>query len=94
MSRQEQQPLTGFRVLDLSGPMGVYCGKLMADMGADVVKVEPPGGEPHRRNRSVVPGESKLFQCFNRGKRGIVVDKNMRTAAANIFAVGPTRATA
>ena len=31
-----QQPLTGIRVLDLSGPMGVYCGKLMADMGADV----------------------------------------------------------
>ena len=31
-----QQPLTGMRVLDLSGPIGVYCGKLMADMGADV----------------------------------------------------------
>ena len=46
---KEQQPLTGYRVLDLSGPMGVYCGKLMADMGADVIKVEPPGGDPMRR---------------------------------------------
>ena len=31
----EQQPLTGYRVLDLSGSIGVYCGKLLADMGAD-----------------------------------------------------------
>ena len=43
---EEQQPLTGYRVLDLSGPMGVYCGKLMAGMGADVIKAEPPGGTP------------------------------------------------
>ena len=42
------QPLDGYRALDLSGPMGVYCGKLMADMGADVIRVEPPGGDPMR----------------------------------------------
>ena len=41
-------PLSGYRALDLAGPMGVYCGKLMADMGAEVIKVEPPGGDPMR----------------------------------------------
>ncbi len=67
--------LDGVRVLEFSlivaGPM---CGAVLADMGADVIKVEPPGGEPQRKNRSVVPGESKWFQAFNRGKRDRVVD--------------------
>ena len=36
--------LAGLRVLDLSGPMGNYCGKMFADMGADVILVEPPSG--------------------------------------------------
>ena len=36
--------LEGLRILDLSGPMGNYCGKMFADMGADVILVEPPGG--------------------------------------------------
>ena len=40
--------LQGIRVLDLSGPMGNYAGKLFADLGADVVLVEPPGGSQLR----------------------------------------------
>jgi len=40
--------LSDLRVLDLTGPIGVYCGKLFADLGADVVKIEPPGGDPMR----------------------------------------------
>src|SRR5262245_20620078 len=67
--------LEGIRVLEFSlivaGPM---CGAVLADMGAEVRKVEPPGREPQRKNRSVVPGESKFFQAFNRGKRDLVVD--------------------
>ena len=42
------QPLTGVRVLDLSGELGVYRGKLLAGAGADVIRVEPPGGGPMR----------------------------------------------
>ena len=37
-------PLSGLRVLELSDEKGQFCGKLMSDLGADVIKVEPPGG--------------------------------------------------
>ena len=74
-----QQPLTGMRVLDLSGPMGVYCGKLMADMGADVIKVEPPGGDPMRQigpflNADSSSGHSLYWLHFNTNKRSITLD--------------------
>ena len=74
-----QQPLTGVRVLDLSGPMGVYCGKLMADMGADVIKIEPPGGDPMREIGPFAPDgvhpESSLHWLhFNTNKRSITLD--------------------
>ena len=41
--------LSDVRVLDLAGEPGWYCGKLLAELGADVIKVEPPGGDPGRR---------------------------------------------
>ena len=77
--REGQQPLTGYRVLDLSGPMGVFCGKLMADMGADVIKVEPPGGDPMRRIGPFVhdqphPERSLYWLHFNTNKRSITLD--------------------
>ncbi len=45
--------LPPYRVLDLSGPEAVFCGKLLADYGADVVRVEPPGGDPYRDRRAL-----------------------------------------
>ena len=73
------QPLTGIRVLDLSGDMGVYCGKLLADVGADVIKVEPPGGDAMRRTGPFVSGadapENSLnWRHYNTNKRSITLD--------------------
>ncbi|SUZ50053.1 uncharacterized protein METZ01_LOCUS2907, partial [marine metagenome] len=73
------QPLTGIRVLDLSGDMGVYCGKLLADVGADVIKVEPPGGDAMRRTGPFVAGadapENSLnWRHYNTNKRSITLD--------------------
>ncbi len=81
-----QQPLEGYRVLDLSGPMGVYCGKLMADMGADVIKIEPPGGDPMRtlgpfaHHRSH-PERSLHWLHFNTNKRSVTLDIGTREGA-------------
>lgn len=70
-------PLAGVTVLDLTQVMaGSYCSMLLADMGADVVKVEKPaGGDDTRRMGRFMPhGESPAFMAINRNKRGIVLD--------------------
>ncbi|MDT5147918.1 MAG: hypothetical protein QOC58_2563 [Mycobacterium sp.] len=69
-------PLQGVRVVDLTAMvMGPYCTQIMADMGADVIKVEPPQGDD-TRYISVGPirGMGGVFVNVNRGKRGIIVD--------------------
>ena len=82
--------LDGIRVLEFSVVVaGPVCGLVLSDLGADVIKVEPPGGEPHRRNRAVVPNEGKLFQTFNRGKRSLVVDLQRDEGRALIHRVTP-----
>ena len=44
--------LKNYRVLDLTGPLGFLCGKILGDLGADVIKIEPPCGDP-ARNQSL-----------------------------------------
>ncbi len=68
-------PLRGVRVLEFSFIYAApFAGLHLADMGADVIKVEPPGGEPFRHSGAVVPGAGKAFNWVNRGKRSLVVD--------------------
>jgi alpha-methylacyl-CoA racemase len=68
-------PLTGVRVLDLTRLLpGAFCTMLLADMGADVVKVEEPGGDFMRRTPPLVDGQSALFNAVNRNKRSLTLN--------------------
>lgn len=68
-------PLAGIRVIEFSQIIaGPFAGMLLADMGADVIKIEPPHGEPWRLNMQFVPGESRTFISLNRGKRSLPLD--------------------
>jgi crotonobetainyl-CoA:carnitine CoA-transferase CaiB-like acyl-CoA transferase len=69
-------PLDGIRVLDVSRYIaGPYCAMLLGDMGADVIKVEPPGrGENSRAFGPFVEGESLYTMVFNRNKRSLTLD--------------------
>ncbi len=67
--------LDGIRVLDVTQVMaGPFCAMLLCDMGADVIKVEPPGGDSTRRMPGAVGTDSPSFNAVNRGKRGVVLD--------------------
>lgn len=67
-------PLEGIRVVEyaqyVAGPL---CGVLLADLGAEVIKVEPPAGDGYRRVMPVAPGIGRYFVPLNRGKRSVVL---------------------
>jgi crotonobetainyl-CoA:carnitine CoA-transferase CaiB-like acyl-CoA transferase len=59
-------PLAPYRVLDLTTELGWLCGKILAELGAEVVKIEPPGGDPER--------DTDAWRAYNVGKRSLVLD--------------------
>jgi crotonobetainyl-CoA:carnitine CoA-transferase CaiB-like acyl-CoA transferase len=78
--------LDGIRVLELArfqaGPRG---GMLLSDLGAEVIKIEPPGGEETRRMPPIVRGQSVYFTVYNRGKKSVCLD--LRSAGGkDVFA--------
>ena len=74
-------PLAGIKILEftqiIAGPFG---GMLLADMGADVIKVEPLEGEPWRLTLQFIPAESKTYMSLNRGKRSLPLDLTKKEA--------------
>jgi formyl-CoA transferase len=70
-----RQPLAGVRVLDLSGYIAAPYGcTLLADQGAEVIKIEPPQGDNLRKYPSTLAAEGRAFLGVNRGKQGLVLD--------------------
>src|SRR5579885_1688497 len=71
--------LSGCRVLDLTTPLGHLCGKILGDLGADVIKVEPPSGDAGRLRSPFYPDASATSQSlfwlsYNNNKRGITLN--------------------
>ena len=71
--------LNGFRALDLTGAQGYACGKMLATLGVDVIKVEQPGGDPGRNMppfmaNAADPERSLYWMSFNTDKRSITLD--------------------
>jgi len=79
VTNEKEGALSGYRVLDLTDSKGAYCTKLFADLGADVIKIERPEGDPGRAMPPFVddvphPEKSLYFLHRNAGKRGVTLN--------------------
>src|SRR5213078_4915056 len=84
--------LSGMKVIDCSQVMaGPYCAMLLADLGADVIKIEPPSGDSTRQMPGAIAGDSPSFNAVNRGKRSVVL--NLKTSGGREAFVRLARST-
>jgi crotonobetainyl-CoA:carnitine CoA-transferase CaiB-like acyl-CoA transferase len=88
------KPLDGFRVLDFTQNVaGPLAGQVLADLGAEVIKVEAPDGEAARHITSVLPGRPPLAPYFlpnNRGKKSVAVDLTTRQGKDQVLKLADT----
>ncbi|MBS4729011.1 CoA transferase [Mycobacterium sp. SM1] len=88
------KPLAGFRVLDFTQNVaGPLAGQVLADLGAEVIKIEAPGGEAARHLTAVLPGRPPLPAYFlpnNRGKKSVMVDLGAQDAKQQILRLADT----
>jgi formyl-CoA transferase len=83
--------LHGLRVIDLTQVMaGPFCTMLLADLGADVIKIEPPQGDSTRTMPGAVGTDSPSFNAVNRGKRSVVVNLKTRAGVEAVKALART----
>lgn len=87
--------LNGVRVIELADELGEYCGKVLAGLGADVIKVEPLGGEKTRGygpfyNDEPHPNRSLHYWHYNFGKRGVVLDLDSEDGTRRFMALART----
>ena len=83
-------PLEGIKVLEFTEIIaGPFSGMLLSDMGADVIKVEPPWGEPWRFAQPFMPNESKTFMGLNRGKKSLTLDLTKPEAREIVYKIVP-----
>src|SRR3990172_9904882 len=84
-------PLAGVRILEFSEIIAApFGGMLLADMGADIIKVEPPWGEPWRLQSQFIPLESKTYIGLNRGKRSLPLDMAKPQAQEIVYKLIPS----
>ncbi|MFH1382669.1 MAG: CoA transferase [Chloroflexota bacterium] len=79
MESTDQNPVPPYRVLDLTDEKGLFCGRILADLGADVVKIELPGGDPARHIGPFYHDDpdlekSLLWMAYNANKRGVTLN--------------------
>jgi len=82
--------LAGVRVIEVADELAEYCGLLLAGMGADVIKIEPPEGSPTRQigpflNDETDPEKSLFFWNYNRGKRSVCLDLQTETGKTDFL---------
>jgi len=80
---RKSRALEGVRVLDVTQFMaGPFCSMILADLGADVIKIEPPSGDSTRQMVGAIGSESPSFNAVNRGKRSLVVNLKLADGQA------------
>ncbi|GAA4170635.1 CaiB/BaiF CoA transferase family protein [Gryllotalpicola koreensis] len=87
MSAYSELPLAGIRAIEIEHGVAHYAGKLLSDLGAEVIKAEPAGGSPSRAAEPVVAGRSVPFDYYNTGKRSVALELDSESGRAELRAL-------